>query len=73
MTDPTPLTLVRIKDAVVPTGYTEKAIRKKIERGVWLDGYEYHRAPDGRIVINLQGVVIWLQGKRRIGRPGVAG
>ena len=64
MTDPTPLTLVRIKHATGPTGYSEKAIRKKIETGVWLEGHEYHRAPDKRIVINIEGVQKWQQGKR---------
>lgn len=56
--------LLRIKDAVPRTGYTDKAMRRKIENGVWLEGHEYHRAPDGRIVINIEGVEKWLQGKR---------
>lgn len=27
------------------TGYSRKAVEKKIEHGVWLEGREYHRAP----------------------------
>ena len=34
------------------TGYSEKAIRRKIEDGVWLEGHEYVRAPDGRILVD---------------------
>lgn len=34
------------------TGMTPAAIRQKIHRGDWIEGQEYHRAPDGRIFIS---------------------
>lgn len=44
------------------TGYTEKAIRRKIEEGHWLEGREYRRAPDGRILVDLEGYAKWVEG-----------
>ena len=44
-----------VKDAPARTGYSQKAVRKKIETGVWLEGHEYRRAPDNRIVIDMEG------------------
>lgn len=38
------------------SGYTDKAVRRKIEEGVWIEGREYRRAPDGHIVIDLEAV-----------------
>lgn len=29
------------------TGYTDKAVRRKIEDGVWLQGRHFRKAPDG--------------------------
>lgn len=40
--------------------YTEKAIRRKIESGVWTEGAQYHRAPDGRIVLDTVAIKRWL-------------
>jgi len=42
------------------TGYTEKAIRRKIEDGVWLENKHYKKAPDGRITMNLQEYYKWV-------------
>lgn len=42
------------------TGYTEKGVRRKIEDGVWREGREFRRSPDGRIHIDLQGYEKWL-------------
>jgi len=36
---------VRIKRFAELTGYTEKAIYRKIADGVWIHGREYRRAP----------------------------
>lgn len=46
------------------SGYSEKAIRRKIEDGVWLDGHHYKRAPDGHIMIDVEGVERWVEGQR---------
>jgi hypothetical protein len=43
------------------TGYTQKAVRRKIESGAWLEGREYRRAPDGHIIIDLQGYHKWVE------------
>lgn len=45
------------------SGYTEKAVRRKIEDGVWTQGVQYHRAPDGNIVIDIKGYEAWAAGR----------
>ena len=42
------------------SGYSRKAIERKIEDGVFLEGREYRRAPDGRLLIDLQGFEKWV-------------
>lgn len=49
------------------TGYSVKAVEKKIEKGVWLEGREFHRAPDGRLVIDIEGYNRWVRGEREAG------
>lgn len=44
------------------TGYTEKAVRMKIEKGVWLQGRHYRKAPDGHITMNIQEYYKWVEG-----------
>jgi hypothetical protein len=41
------------------TGYTEKAVRRKIEDGVWAEGLHWFRNPDGRIVLSLSAYQAW--------------
>lgn len=43
------------------TGYTQKAVRRKIEEGVWLEGKQYRRAPDGHIIIDMDGYEKWVE------------
>ncbi|QJC56103.1 hypothetical protein HC248_01389 [Polaromonas vacuolata] len=43
------------------TGYSEKAIRRKIQDGIWLEGREYRRGPDGRILISIKGYQSWVE------------
>lgn len=59
-------TNVRIKKFVMMSGYTEKAVRKKIERGDWLEGYEYHRSTNGEITIYIPGYERWARGLPRV-------
>jgi hypothetical protein len=40
-------------------GLTRKAIEGKVYRGDWIEGREYHRAPDGSIWVNVEGVQRW--------------
>ena len=49
------------------TGYTPKAIRRKIEEGIWLEGREFKRAPDGHILVDLTGYEKWVEHQQRPG------
>lgn len=40
--------------------YSETAIRTKIRDGVWKNGQEYVKAPDGHIYIIKSGVIDWI-------------
>lgn len=44
------------------TGLGESAVRKRIERGIWLEGVHWRRAPDSRIWIDMKGVEKWVEG-----------
>ena len=46
-------------------GYTERAVESKIEKGVWREGKEYRRAPDGHIMIDLEGVKRWAESQKQ--------
>jgi hypothetical protein len=48
------------------TGYTQKAVRRKIEEGVWLEGREFKRAPDGHILVDLKGYESWVENLRPV-------
>jgi hypothetical protein len=43
------------------TGYTEKAVRRKLEDGVWQEGVHYRKAPDGRITMSLPEYYRWVE------------
>lgn len=58
---------VRLVKFAEETGYTEKAARRKIEDGVWIEGVHYRRAPDGTIHINMDEYVKWVEGQRVVG------
>jgi len=62
-----PARFVKLPLAERATGYTVAAMETKIARGVWLHGYEYVRAPDGAILIDLKGYETWAAGQRRAG------
>jgi hypothetical protein len=42
------------------SGYTPKAVRNKIQRGDWLEGQVWKRAPDGRVLIDMEGFEQWV-------------
>jgi hypothetical protein len=44
------------------TGYSVKAMERKIERGDWVEGRVWRRAPDGHILIDLLGYQKWVEG-----------
>lgn len=53
---------VTITLAAAITGLSEKAIRRKIEVGKWLEGREYRRSPDGGIFVSIDGYRKWVEG-----------
>lgn len=53
---------IRIALFTAQTGWTEKAVRRKIEDGVWVQGREYRRAPDGALLIDVEGYEKWVEG-----------
>lgn len=56
---PGPYVTVRLASQI--TGLTEKAIRRKMEEGKWLEGREWHRSPDGGIFISVRGYSAWVE------------
>lgn len=55
---PAPFVLIPL--AATITGYSVKAIRRKIADGVWIENREYVKAPDGRVLISLRGYAQWV-------------
>lgn len=55
---------IRLNESVLAIfGLSQKAMESKIARGDWIEGREYHRAPDGTIWISRRGVSKWVTGK----------
>jgi hypothetical protein len=50
------------------SGYTEAAIRAKIQDGTWMKDYVWRKAPDGRILIDVEGYEAWVE----MGKPSTA-
>lgn len=47
------------------TGYTEKAVRRKKEEGIWLVGHEIHQSENGEITVDPEGYARWAKGLPR--------
>ena len=56
-----------IPKAAEETGYSQKAMRRKIEEGIWIEGEHYIKSPDGRIHINMENYEKWLLSNRQLG------
>jgi hypothetical protein len=56
-----PAPYVTVALAATLTGYSEKAIRRKIQDGIWLEGREYRKAPDDRVLISMKGFAAWVE------------
>lgn len=56
-----PAPYVTISLAAMITGLSEKAIRRKIEDGKWIEGREYRRSSDGGIFISIKGYQQWVE------------
>lgn len=57
------LRFVTIEKFCAESGYTPDAVRTKIQRGVWLEGAVWIKAPDGRILIDTEGYERWASGE----------
>ena len=56
-----PARYVLLSLAHAVTGYSVKAMERKIERGDWIEDKVWRRAPDGRILIDLVGYQKWVE------------
>lgn len=46
------------------SGYSVGALRRKIERGQFLEGVHFRHSPDGRIQFNLEAYQQWVEGAK---------
>lgn len=58
-----PAPYVTVKLAALVTGLTEKAIRRKIGDGKWVEGREFRRSPDGTIFVSMTGYMKWVESR----------
>lgn len=58
-----PAPYVTVKLAALITGLTEKAIRRKIDDGKWIEGREFRRSPDGGIFVSIMGYKRWVESR----------
>jgi hypothetical protein len=56
-----PARYVLLPLAQLITAYTVKAIERESERGDWQEGKVWRRAPDGRILIDVQRYQRWVE------------
>lgn len=57
----TPAPYVTTPLAATLTGLSDKAIRRKIEDGKWLEGREFQRSPDGGFFVSMKGYSKWVE------------
>lgn len=57
---------VKPKVIAAETGYTEAAIKNKIQKGVWVKGREWRKAPDGKILIGRREFDKWAESEPQI-------
>ncbi len=56
-----PARYVTIKGAAAAMGLSEGSVRKRIERGIWLEGKHWRKAPDQRIYVDLRAIEAWIE------------
>lgn len=66
------LRYVTVEKFAAESGYSADAIRNKVAKGVWVEGRQFRRAPDGRVLIDVQGVEKWVEGQLEPSRPSRA-
>lgn len=54
---------VTIKKLSEQIGYSEVAIRRKIQRGTWIRDVHWVKAPDGRILMVPEAIQRWIGGQ----------
>ena len=54
---------VLINKVIELIGYTDDAIRSKVKKGVWQFGTHWTKAPDGRIMFNIEAIQKWIENK----------
>jgi hypothetical protein len=53
-----------IQELAAPfAGYSDKAIRRKMEDGVWREGAVWLRSAGGEILIDMEGYEKWCKGR----------
>lgn len=56
-----PVYYVRVPIFCAATGYSKDAVDAKIRKGVWIEGKQYRRAPDGHILVDLRRFHEWVE------------
>ena len=56
-----PVRYLTIRKFSEESGYTENAVRAKIQRGIWREGVVWVNAPDGRQLIDTKGYESWVE------------
>jgi hypothetical protein len=56
-----PARYVRVHLFEALTGYSAKAVERKIASGVWMEGREFKRASDGHVLIDMKGYEEWVE------------
>ncbi|MFJ1467736.1 excisionase [Massilia orientalis] len=55
------LRYLTIRKFAAESGYTEDAIRSKIHAGIWMQDKVWKKAPDGRILVDVEGYHEWVE------------
>ena len=56
-----PARYVTVNLAAQQRGLSPGAVRKRIQRGLWVEGREWRRGPDGRIWVDNKAVDAWIE------------
>jgi hypothetical protein len=53
---------VLLEKFCLDSGYTVKAVRRKLDRGDWVEGVQFERQGDTNIKIDTEAVGLWARG-----------
>ena len=51
---------VTVELAGTMMGLSADAVRKRMQRGVWVEGKHYRKTPDGRVWVDMEGIEKWV-------------